>query len=104
MKEMEEKLDVILDGIEKILSTLVTHDPSPWMTTSEAARYLRCSESKLEELTNAGLLPHRRLDPRSSRSRRLYHRNDLAAYLVTGRNPHSSPLRAHERRIVKELS
>lgn len=76
---------------------------TPWMSSKEAANYLRCSSSKVEDLTNAGLLPHRRLDPRSARSRRLYHRRDLTAYLVAGRNPHSSPLSVAEKKQIKEL-
>ena len=103
MKDMEEKLDVILDGIEKILHTLVRLDPSPWMTTSETARYLRCSITKIDQLTSSGLLPFRRLDPRASRSPRIYHKRDLTSFLVTGRNPHIKPLKPAENRAVAEL-
>jgi len=103
MKEMAEKLDMILDGIEKILSTQMTHNPSPWMTTAEAARYLRCSITKIDQLTNSGFLPFRRLDPRASRSPRIYHKRDLTSFLVTGRNPRDKPLKSAEMRAVVEL-
>ena len=98
--KISKKIDQKLGRILKILEG----QNSPWLSSKEAAAYLRCSLSKVEDLTTSGLLPYRRLDPRSSRSLRLYHRRDLAAYLVAGRNPHSTPLSASERKQVKELA
>ncbi len=76
---------------------------SPWMTTQEAARYLRCSPRKVEELTRLGLLPFQRQDPTAPRSPRLYHVKHLTAYLVAGRNPVKHRLSLEEKRLVKEL-
>ena len=76
---------------------------SPWLTTIEAARHLRCSVRQIDRLTHLGLLPFKRQDPTSSRSPRLYHRKHLTAFLVTGRNPIEHPLTAKEKREVEEL-
>ena len=76
---------------------------SPWMTTAEAADYLRCSTRQIEKLTRLGLLPFRRLDPAATKSQRLFHRRDLTAYLVAGRNPVEHRLSPQEKRLVEEL-
>ena len=88
-----------LDEIQSAQAKLIT----PWLTSREACAYLRCSASKLENLTSAGMIPFRRLDPRFEQSPRLYHRKDLVKYLVSGRNLTSKTLTAQERRIVEEL-
>ena len=36
----------------------------PWLTTAEAARDLKCSESLIRKLCRQGKLPHRRLSER----------------------------------------
>ncbi len=95
IQEIRERLDEVLQ--------LLQAGQSPWKTTREAAHFLRCSESKVEQLTSRGLLPFRRLDPTAKRSQRLYHRRDLTAFLVTGRNPKERHLSAQERRMVEEL-
>ena len=95
VKEIREMLDEILQ--------LLQAGQSPWKTTREAAQFLRCSESKVEQLTSKKLLPFRRLDPTTPRSPRLYHRRDLTAFLVAGRNPYESRLSQAERRLIEEL-
>ncbi len=100
--EIEREIQEIRERLDEILQIL-EGGQSPWKTTCEAAHFLRCSESKVEQLTARGLLPYRRLDPTAPRSPRLYHRKDLTAYLVTGRNPHEHHLSAQERRMVEEL-
>ena len=95
LKAISDRLMEVEVGIQK-LST-------PWFTTKETATYLRCSRSKVEDLTNSGLLPYRRLDSRSTRSPRLYHRRDLIAYLVTGRNPNEGKLSVVEKCQVEDL-
>jgi len=41
--------------------------PPAWLTTSEAAAVMRCSESLIRRLVREGTLPHRRLSPRAIR-------------------------------------
>lgn len=73
-----------LDAIDRRLDGQVS---SPWYTSAQAARFLRCSTRKIEELTQLGLLPYSRLDPTASKSSRRYHQKYLTAYLLTGWNP-----------------
>ena len=89
-----------VDDLEKLIRGGFN---SPWVTTREAATLLRCSESKLNQLTAAGLIPYKRQDPTAPKSPRLFHRKDLTAYLVTGRNPARKPLSKEEKRMVEEL-
>ena len=79
--ELEKELEEIRALLDTLLQT-GQQVQSPWLTTQMAAEYLRCSRSKVEQLTARGQLPYRRLDPTSPRSPRLYHRRDLAAYLM----------------------
>ena len=102
MKTGNDDLNLILDRLEEILEIL-QESRSPWRTTKGAAGYLQCSSSKIDELTAKGLLPYRRLDPTSPRSPRLYHKRDLVAYLVAGRNPQNSRLSPSEKRQVENL-
>jgi hypothetical protein len=55
--------------------------PTPWMTSAEAAAYVRCSPRTLEGYRNAGGGPvyHR------SGGRVFYHRDDLDAWRHCGR-------------------
>jgi len=104
MTKVEEKLDTLIDEIRTLSGTIRGSGQLPWMTSKEAACYLRCSVTKLEDLTKAGMIPFRRLDSRSTRSPRLYHRIDLVKYLVAGRNHDTEPLSVSEKRRVKELT
>lgn len=90
-----------LDSIDRRLDGKVT---SPWLTSSEAAEYLRCSISQIERLTRSGQLPFSRQNPNSQRAPRLYHRSHLDAYLVTGKNLQSQRLSTEEKRLVKQLT
>ena len=92
----------ILEHIAKIEASIKRHQ-SPWLTTSEAASYLRCSVSQIGRLTKSGQLPFSRQNPDSLRVPRLYHRRHLDAYLVTGKNLQSQRLTPEEKRLVKEL-
>ena len=102
---MIESLDMslILTRLNDLARRLEGQATSPWMTTVEAAQYLRCSPRKIEDITHKGLLPFSRQDPTSSRSSRRYHRNHLDAYLLTGKNPVAQRLSPGEKRLVEEL-
>ena len=95
IREIREMLKIILQVLQG--------GQSPWFKTREAAQFLRCSESKVEQLTARGLLPYRRLDPTAPRSPRLYHVKDLTAYLIIGRNPQKSRLSPSEKRQMERL-
>ena len=101
-----DKLKFLIDRntkqLDRILE-LIEGSSAPWLNSRETAVYLRCSPSKIEDLTNSGLLPFRRHVSRLARSPRLYHKKDLDRYLISGRNPAAKPLTASERRILKDL-
>lgn len=63
---------------------------SPWMTTAEAADYLRCSKQRVFDLTSAGAL-HVHKDG----ARNLYRRSDVDAYLAGDRGPDQVAIGAH---------
>ena len=98
-----DKLGDILNRLENIEKIIQGEFSSPWMTAREAARFLRCSVTQINRLVSAGLLPYSRQDPTAPKSPRLFHRKDLTAYLVTGRNPERKPLSQTEKRMVEEL-
>ncbi len=52
---------------------------SPWLTAEETAEYLRCSMSRVRQLTMMHLIPHEH-DGRAVR----YHRDQLDAYVRDG--------------------
>ena len=95
--------EMILARIDELLSLIQGLATSPWMNTREAAAYLRCSLSKINRLADRGLLPYRRLDADAPRSKRLFHRRDLTAYIITGRNPGTYRLSPAERSLVDQL-
>ncbi len=94
---------LILARLDSIDQRLDGKHISPWLTTKEAASYLRCSPRQIESLTAEGLLPYKRQDPTCSRSPRLYHRKHMTAYLVAGKNPVKHRLSPEEKRLVEEL-
>ena len=96
-------VNLILARLDDIARRLDGNHVSPWLTTVEAARYLRCSTRQIERLTSRGLLPFHRQDSTSPKSPRLYHRRHLTAYLVAGRNPVKHRLSPVEKRQVAEL-
>ena len=100
---MTEESSLILARLDDLARQLDGQVSSPWLTTTQTAQYLRCSRRKIEELTRKGLLSYRRLDPTYPQSLRLYHRKDLTAFLITGRNPHQHPPSLKEKRLVEEL-
>ena len=95
--------ELILTRLDDLVRMVQGVHVSPWMTTKEAAHYLRCSTRQIDNLTDRGLLTARRQDPTSSRSPRLYHRKHLTAYLVAGRNPQTHRLTPAEKREVEDL-
>jgi len=97
-KEVEQIL-ARLDCVE----TALTRKIGPWVNSAEAADYLRCSPRKVEALTRRGLLPYKRQDPTVPKSPRLYHRRELTAFLITGKNPETHPLTKEEKMRVEEL-
>lgn len=101
---MATELYIVFNQLNRLETLLLgIYNRGPWLTTAEAAEYLRCSVSKIEQLTKRGLLPFHRQDPTSRRSPRLYHRRHLVAFLVAGRNPVATRLSPAEKRQVAEL-
>ena len=96
-------MTLILARLDDIARRLDGQHVSPFLTTAEAASYIRCSPRKVEQLTRLGLLPYHRQDATRSKSPRLYHRKHLTAYLVAGRNPVKHRLSPTEKREVEEL-
>ncbi|UCH11494.1 MAG: helix-turn-helix domain-containing protein [Fidelibacterota bacterium] len=90
-----------LDSLEELF--IKTVPTTPWMTTKEAAEFLRCSVSKVEQLVYKGLLPYKRLDVTCERSPRLFHRKHLAGYLVAVRNPERYRLPPTDQKKVDDL-
>lgn len=103
MNDLLASMDLILSRLDDLASRLDAKHVSPWMTTAEAAEYLRCSNRQIDSLTDRGQLPFKRQDPTAPKSPRLYHRKHLTAYLVSGRNPQTHKLTPTERRKVEEL-
>ncbi len=99
MKEAE----LIINRLDDLARRLDGQHVSPWMTTREAAAFLRCSPRQIESLTAEGLLPYKRQDSTCPRSPRLYHRKYLTGFLVAGRNPTTQRLTPAEKREVEEL-
>lgn len=97
------ELGLVMTRLDELSRILRGQRESPWMSTSEAAAFLRCSESKIHKLVAAGDLPFYRQDPSVARSPRLYHRKHLTAFLVTGKNPTVRRLTATEKQEVEEL-
>ena len=97
------EIGLILDRLDELSKNLREQLESPWLTSKGAAAYLRCSISKINRLSDRDLLPYRRLDANAPRSQRLFHRRDLTAYLITGRNPGAYRLSSSERSLVDQL-
>jgi excisionase family DNA binding protein len=71
-------LEQIADRVAQILAERDQQLPaSPWLSTDEAAAYLRCPRSRVFDLTS-----QRRLKVHKDGSRNLYRREDLDAYLT----------------------
>ncbi len=94
---------LVLNRLDDIARMVQGRHVSPWMTTQEAADFLRCSTRQIDSLTDRGLLPFRRQDSTFPKSPRLYHRKHLTAYLVAGRNPVKHRLSPEEKRLAEEL-
>ena len=103
MKTPPADMALILARLDDIDRRLDGNHVSPWLTTSEAARYLRCSTSQIERLTRRGLLPFKRQDPTTPKSPRLYHKEDLVGFLVAGKNPSVYRLTPSEKQLLKDL-
>lgn len=94
---------IILTRLDDLTRLIQGQHVSPWLTTAEAAAYLKCSARQIEKLTRLGLLPYQRQDPTADKSPRLYHRKHLTAYLVAGRNPQTHRLTPAEKQLVEDL-
>ena len=97
-------MDLILTRLGELDRRLDGKHVSSWLTTSEAAEFIRCSVSQIDRLTKAGQIPFSRQNPNTQRGLRLYHRSHLDAYLLTGKNLQSQRLSPEEKRLVKRLT
>jgi excisionase family DNA binding protein len=76
----EEVVESIAERVAaRVLATMASSSSSPWMTADEAAKYLRCSESRVRKLTSLGDLPRHR-----DGGRVLYRRDELDAFVARG--------------------
>jgi len=96
-------MKLILSRLDDLARQLDGKHVSPWLTTVEAAQYLRCSTSHIERLTRQALLSFKRQDPTTLKSPRLYHQKHLTAFLITGKNPSVHRLTPAEKRQVEDL-
>ena len=103
MSSSSTELGLVLNRLDNLSRMLQGVHVSPWLTSKEAADYLRCSTRQIEKLSQLGLLPFRRQDPTSPKSPRLYPRKHLTGFLVSGCNPEEHRLSAAERKLVEEL-
>lgn len=103
MNDLLASMDLILSRLNDLTRTIHGQIVSPWLTTKEAAAYMKCSTRQIEKLTRLGLLPYQRQDRTAEKSPRLYHRKLLDAYLITGKNPHAHRLTPAEKQSVKNL-
>ena len=101
MRSLPE-FEMILARLDQIESRLVCQR-TPWMSTSEAAEFIRASTSLIEKLTRAGKIPFYRQNPNAARSSRLYHRRDLTDFLITGKNAQADQLSQQEKKEVERL-
>lgn len=63
-----------------VLAQLAT--ASEWMTSAEAAEYLRCTRGRIHNLVSEGRLPHHK-----DGGRLLFRRSELDAYVTGGAVP-----------------
>ena len=103
MSASSTELGLVLNRLDDLSRMLRGVHVSPWLSSAEAANYLRCSISQIEKLTRRGLLPFSRQDSTSPKSPRLYHRRHLDSYLIGGRNPLTQRISPAEKRLVEEL-
>lgn len=103
MSESVADMGFILSRLDDLVQRMAGLNPTAWLSTEGAARYLGCSVRQVELLTDKGLLPYSRLDPTASKSCRRYHCRHLTAYLITGKNPTMYRLTSREKKEVEEL-
>jgi excisionase family DNA binding protein len=96
--------DLILSRLERLIEEIRASHTSPWLTTAEAADYLRSSVRHIERLASQGLLPFKRQNPGFPKSPRLFHRKHLTAFIVSGKNPVTDRLTPAEKREIEALS
>ena len=102
----EQALQALLLEILSKINSLVDHSSAdtPWLTTREAATYLRCSVRKVDQLSATGLIPYKRQDHTLHQSSKLFHRKQLTAFIVAGKNSSKQRLTTSERKQVDELA
>jgi excisionase family DNA binding protein len=71
-------LDQIAEAVERRLAGRADSE-SPWLTTKEAASYLRCGVNRIKKLSATRDLPVEK-----DGSRNLYHRDRLDEYIRNG--------------------
>mgnify|MGYP001407218858 CR=1 FL=1 len=72
-------LDSLVEVVANRIARRETQENSPWMTTKEAAEYLRCGEARIRKLTMVGSLPREK-----DGSRNLYNRAALDEFVRNG--------------------
>ena len=103
MNDFLASMDLILSRLDDLDRRLAGMHVSRWLTTSEAADYLRCSVSQIERLTKSGQLPFSRQNSNAQRGPRLYNRSHLDSYLITGKNPITSRLSPQEKKALADI-
>ena len=103
MSETAADMDLILSRLDDLVQRMAGLNPTAWLSTEGAARYLGCSVRQVELLTDKGLLPFSRLDPTAPKSARRFYRKHLDAYLILGKNPTIHRLSPDEKKRIKEL-
>ena len=99
----DQDVGLLIARLDEIGCFIQQNLASPWMNTADAAKFLRCSVSQIEKLTNAGRLPYYRLNPTAPKSPRLYNRRHLTGFIISGKNPVATRLSPAEKRQVAEL-
>ena len=98
-----DKIDLILSRLDDLARVVQNNRVSPWFSAIDAARHLRVSESTINRLADRGLLPYYRVNPAAPKGQRRFHRRDLTALVVTGRNAQQQRLSRSEKLRVDEL-
>jgi excisionase family DNA binding protein len=72
--------DRVVAGLaDAVAARLAPDAASPWMTTTEAAKYLRCSSDRVKRLACEGRIPAHKEGRRN-----LFHRNELRDWIASG--------------------
>lgn len=75
-----ELVEIVAQRAAQIVASRDVNTASPWLSVAEAADWLRCHKDRIYDL-----IASRKLSPRRDGRRVLLHRDDLDAYLESGR-------------------